>query len=781
MSADSAVPEVLTSFIDKVSASALPALSATAAFHARHQRMRRGAFAVALAAGALYYVRRQQQSANRKAMATAGGSVLAAGDQPLKVDRNQIKVAVDRRFFNQLKYIWAICVPNYRSKTILILILHTTFLVLRTYLSVVVARLDGRLVRDLVAADAKSFGKGLMYWFAVAVPATYTNSMIRYLQSKFGISLRTSLTNHVHDLYMENNTYYKAINLDNRIDGADQLITTDINRFCTALASLYSNLGKPVLDMIIFNYQLARSIGNSGMWGLGVNYIITATILRAATPAFGRLAAVEAKLEGDFRSAHSRLITNAEEIAFYHGAHLEHSILTRTYYRLIKHINKIYRIRIAYNMFEDFIIKYTWSAAGLLIASIPVFYPEMAGARSKREELRLAQAQATDGSTIVSQLDRKTGSRTQGFITNKRLMVSLADAGGRIMYSYKELSELAGYTYRVYNMLRVLEDLHDGRYVDANTGGESKYSLERINGVMDYTSNDIEFKNVPIVTPNGDTTLIRDLSFGVAPGEHLMITGPNGAGKTAILRTLAGLWPLFEGTVSRPPTGLDSTLYIPQRPYLAIGSLREQVIYPHSVAQMHAAGKTDADLAVILTKVYLEYIPGREGGWDAVKEWKDVFSGGEKQRMQLARLFYHHPKYAVLDEATSAVSTDVEALLYTTAKEEKITLITISHRPSLFKYHARLLRVGEGESGLDWEWEEIGTVGGGVGSASSTSINRLLSPSVESEIKRLETKVAEVQGLKVRLDKVNKELGLVLPSVDAKAKEDLKHAKRTLI
>jgi ATP-binding cassette, subfamily D (ALD), peroxisomal long-chain fatty acid import protein len=96
---------------------------------------------------------------------------------------------------------------------------------------------------------------------------------------------------------MSKNTYYKAINLDSRIDGADQLITTDINRFCTALANLYSNLGKPLLDIVIFNYQLSRSIGMGGTYGLLLNYIVTATLLRAATPPFGKLAAEEAKLE----------------------------------------------------------------------------------------------------------------------------------------------------------------------------------------------------------------------------------------------------------------------------------------------------------------------------------------------------------------------------------------------------------------------------------------------------------------------------------------------------
>jgi ATP-binding cassette subfamily D (ALD) long-chain fatty acid import protein len=104
---------------------------------------------------------------------------------------------------------------------------------------------------------------------------------------------------------MSKNVYYKAINLDNRIEGADQyydllifrLITTDINKFCNAAATLYSNVGKPVLDLIIFNYQLARSIGVQGMTGLILNYMVTATVLRYLTPSFGKMTSEEARLE----------------------------------------------------------------------------------------------------------------------------------------------------------------------------------------------------------------------------------------------------------------------------------------------------------------------------------------------------------------------------------------------------------------------------------------------------------------------------------------------------
>jgi ATP-binding cassette, subfamily D (ALD), peroxisomal long-chain fatty acid import protein len=158
-----------------------------------------------------------------------------------------------------------------------------------------------------------------------------------------------------------------------------------------------------MLDTVIFNYQLTKSIGAAGMVGLFINYIITARLLRAVTPSFGKLAAIEAKLEGDFRGAHTRLITNAEEIAFYNGADLEHSILNRTYLRLISHINSIYKIRITYNMFEDFLIKYVWSAFGLGMCAIPVFLPEWAG----------AVVPLKDG-------DSPESGRTKGFITNKR-------------------------------------------------------------------------------------------------------------------------------------------------------------------------------------------------------------------------------------------------------------------------------------------------------------------------------------------------------------------------
>ncbi|TPX49056.1 hypothetical protein SeMB42_g02750 [Synchytrium endobioticum] len=413
-------------------------------------------------------------------------------------------------------------------------------------------------------------------------------------------------------------------------------------------------------------------------------------------------------------------------------------------------------------MVEDFIIKYCWSAFGLLMASIPVFFPELAGSREQRLRLKdAAESQSTSGD---NQVDRMTGRRTEGFITNKRLMVSLADAGGRMMYSYKDLSELAGFTYRVYNLLRVLHDLHDDKYVKPENSSEL-YSPENIRALIEYRDvhEGIILNDVSVVTPSGDTVLVQDLTLEINPAGHLMITGPNGSGKTSIIRVIAGLWPLFGGHLARPEPGASNVFFVPQRPYLVQGSLRDQVIYPHSHAKMMADGKTDEDLKEILGMVYLEYVVTREGGFDAVKEWKDVFSGGEKQRMQLARLFYHAPRFAVLDEATSAVSADVEALLYTTANDLDITVITISHRPALFKYHRYLLRLAADGSHA-WSLERIGTG------------NALLG-TVGQEIQKLEEQLKGLDEARRRLDEINAEMSLSKNSVT----DGLTNVRRTLI
>ncbi|ODV61378.1 uncharacterized protein ASCRUDRAFT_20148, partial [Ascoidea rubescens DSM 1968] len=697
-------------------------------------------------------------------------------DFNLNIEKNiDSKSLINLKILNKISIIWQILIPNFFNKNSYLLILKIFFLISRTYLSLLITKLDGQIVKDIISGNFKGFLMDLIYWFLIAFPASYTNSSIKYLTKSLALNFRTNLIRYIHDIYLDDKmsnsehiSKYNPNSINNpknssiqklkiynsnvqNIDDITQFITNDITKFCNTIASLFSNLGKPIMDIVFFAIYLRDNLGTFGIVGLFLNYVITAYILRKNTPNFAKLVNERQNLESEYYNYHLNLINNSEEISLYNGIKIEKLKITEIFNKLVTFIDNYNRLKLGYTFLENYILKFSWSASGYLFASIPLVKDLITNNNKKINKYKNPKEYKLNQSKNMRQ-----------FIINKRLMLSVADAGSRLMYSIKDISTLTGYTNRIFDLLTLLHKAHKMNF---NYG--DRFSND-IKGTIqdDYNGLRCEKLSVIIPSPKGSegVCLINKLSFQIKPNQNLLILGFNGSGKTSIQRIIAGLWPLYRGLLSKPND--NDILYVPQRPYFTNGTLRDQIIYPLNEFEMMDLGYTDNDLIAILKEVKLDYLLKRNyennsdssnktddvssnrgpndydyyniNNFNAIKEWKDLLSGGEKQRIGFARILFKNPKFIILDESTNAISREVEDHLFDLLKSKKITYITLSHRPLLIKYHDQLIKLHKhGE----WEFETLGT---------DAAIE-----SIEKEIQTIDMKLKQVEYMQTRKIELN--------------------------
>ena len=206
-------------------------------------------------------------------------------------ENSQKNPTVNKIFLLQLQKLLKVMIPSVWSRETLILSSHTLTLIARTFLSIYVAMLEGRMVKYIVRRDVHHFSLMLLRWLLVALPATFINSMIRFLESHLAMRFRTRLVRFAYRLYFQNQTYYRISNLDGRIDNADHCLTDDITAFTSSVAHLYSHLTKPILDLILITvslYNIGKGMGASTLPGteLFCQSLSLSSLQNILTPSF---------------------------------------------------------------------------------------------------------------------------------------------------------------------------------------------------------------------------------------------------------------------------------------------------------------------------------------------------------------------------------------------------------------------------------------------------------------------------------------------------------------
>ncbi|XP_044501207.1 ABC transporter D family member 1-like isoform X2 [Mangifera indica] len=539
--------------------------------------------------------------------------------------------------------------------------------VLRTALSNRLAKVQGFLFRAAFLRRVPLFFRLISENILLCFLLSTMHSTSKFITGTLSLRFRKILTKLIHSRYFENMAYYKISHVDRRITNPEQRIASDVPKFCSELSELVQDDLIAVTDALLYTWRLCSYASPKYFFWM-VAYVLGAGgMIRNFSPAFGKLMSKEQQLGGEYRQLHSRLRTHAESIAFYGGENREDSNIQKKFKSLTRHMSTVLHEHWWFGMIQDFLLKYL----GATVAVVLIIEPFFAG-HLRPESSTLGRAE------MLSNLRYHTS-----------VIISLFHSLGTLATSSRKLNRLSGYADRIHELVVLSRELSI----------DDKSSSQR-NGSRNYFSeaNYIEFSGVKVVTPTGNV-LVEDLTLKVEPGSNLLITGPNGSGKSSLFRVLGGLWPLVSGHIAKPGVGSDlnkEIFYVPQRPYTAVGTLRDQLIYPLT-AKQEVEPLTHSGMVELLKNVDLEYLLDRYPPEKEVN-WGDELSLGEQQRLGMARLFYHKPKFAILDECTSAVTTDMEKRFCAKVRAMGTSCITISHRPALVAFHDVVLSLdGEGE------------------------------------------------------------------------------------
>lgn len=554
-----------------------------------------------------------------------------SAQSPAKFDRRTLRrfIKLARPFF----------LSEQRWKARSLVVLLAMFSVSLSLFNVLMSYIGRDFMTALSLREKDEFIRHLYRYLLAFGGATLLVVFYRYTEERLALIWRRWLSVHLIERYFKDRAYYQ-LTAQRAIDNPDQRIEEDVRTFTVTSLSF---------TLIIFNSLIALISFTGILWTISSMLTFAAvgyaTLGSIVTYYLGRsligLNFTQLKRDADYRYKLINIRDNAESIAFLGGEKKE---VTRVRQRMKLALRNMRSLIDWHRNLNFFTTGYNY-----LITIIPTV---------------IVAPLYLDG-TI------EFGVVTQATIAFGQVLGALSI----IVLNFGSISTFAAVVTRL------------GSFVEA-LDSQSQLPVKRSTiSVSDGAP--LRFEHVTILTPQRDQRIIENLSVEVP--HSLLISGTSGSGKSSLLRCIAGLWTSGSGRIIRPP--LAESMFVPQRPYLVIGTFRSQLYYPKA-----PAGLSEARIREVIDQVGLTQTVDRVGGLESVHDWPNMLSTGEQQRVGFARLLIAQPRFVYLDESTTAMDPQSEVELYRLLSSFAELIVSVGYRDSLDQFHQQRLELRGSDS-----------------------------------------------------------------------------------